>query len=117
MIIPGDRAADKLPLPKERGLRPQDPKSAEFPLRTLSAIVESRYYSPFLLFVCSCVEKYLEGVFDEDTDLRAYAEDIAVAPTEFSMRTGRSSLRRRIFGKNKPLTEGLSPYILWVSDE
>lgn len=76
MIIPGDWAAEKLPLPRSSG---RERKGAEFPLRTLAAIVDSAYYSPFLLFVCSCVEKYLESVFDSDRELVEYAEGIISA--------------------------------------
>jgi HD superfamily phosphohydrolase len=74
MIIPGDLAAEKLPLPKGPG---NDAKTSDFPLRTLAAIVDSAYYSPFLLFVCSCVEKYLQGVFDTSAELCRYAQRIA----------------------------------------
>jgi len=74
MIIPGDWAAEKLPLPNDSS---SGTRSADFSLRTLAAIVDSAYYSPFLLFVCSCVEKYLEGVFDTCAELGHYAQAIA----------------------------------------
>lgn len=70
VIIPGDWAYEKLSL-----VKPQD-GDIDFPLRTLAAIVDSAYYSPFLLFACSCVEKYLEGYFDTDADLCSYAKEI-----------------------------------------
>jgi|GEM_PF-1035348 len=71
VIIPGDWADEKLSL-----IKPQD-SDDDFPLRTLATIVDSAYYSPFLLFACSCVEKYLEGVFDTDADVWSYADKIA----------------------------------------
>jgi hypothetical protein len=74
MVIPGDWAADKLPLSTQND---ESTASGDFPLRTLAAIVDSAYYSPFLLFVCSCVEKHLEGIFDTDTDLCSYAEGVS----------------------------------------
>src|SRR5438552_14884076 len=70
VIIPGDWAYEKLSL-----VKPQD-TDPDFPLRTLAAIVDSAYYSPFLLFVCSCVEKYLEGIFDTDAELCSFANKI-----------------------------------------
>jgi hypothetical protein len=74
MIIPGDWAAERLPLPHLSG---RDANNVEFSLRSLAAIVDSAFYSPFLLFVSFCVEKYLEGSFDTDTELCAYIESIA----------------------------------------
>lgn len=74
MIIPGDWAVEKLPLPND----PSDgTKRADFCLRTLAAIVDSPYYSPFLLFACSCVEKYLQGVFDTCAELDEYVQAVA----------------------------------------
>jgi HD superfamily phosphohydrolase len=70
VVIPGDWARDKLSL-----VAPQD-SHPDFQLRTLAAIVDSAYYSPFLLFVCSCIEEYLEGIFDTDGDLCKYANRI-----------------------------------------
>ena len=71
VVIPGDWAREKLSL-----VAPQD-SHPDFQLRTLAAIVDSAYYSPFLLFVCSCIEKYLEGIFDTDAELCGYANRIA----------------------------------------
>lgn len=71
VVIPGDWAREKLSL-----VGPQD-SHPDFPLRTLAAIVDSAYYSPFLLFVCSCIEKYLEGLFDTDAEMCSYANRIA----------------------------------------
>ena len=70
VVIPGDWAREKLSL-----VGPQDCHQ-DFQLRTLAAIVDSAYYSPFLLFVCSCIEKYLEGIFDTDAELCGYANRI-----------------------------------------
>lgn len=70
VIIPGDWANEKLSLVNHQN------SEADFPLRTLAAIVDSAYYSPFLLFVCSCIEKYLEGVFDNDAEVCSYAKKI-----------------------------------------
>lgn len=64
MIIPGDRAIMRFNFPWLRS-----EKADEFSLRTLAAIVDSRYYSTFLLFATCCVEKYLEGVFETIDDL------------------------------------------------
>lgn len=69
MIIPGDRAVLRLQLP-----RGDSEDENEFPLRTFAALIDSAYYSPFLLFACWCVEKYLEGVFDSANELVSYAE-------------------------------------------
>jgi HD superfamily phosphohydrolase len=77
VIIPGDWAKDKLGLPQPPA---GNEEFRDFPLRTLATIVDSAYYSPFLMFACSCVEKYVEGVFDTDADLWNYADKIA-APT------------------------------------
>jgi len=74
VIIPGNWAGEKLSLPEARGW---GDRADDFPLRTLAAIVDSAYYSPFLLFACSCVEKYLQGVFDTDLDLCHYIQRIS----------------------------------------
>jgi len=78
VVIPGDWAREKLSL-----VAPQD-SHPDFQLRTLAAIVDSAYYSPFLLFVCACIEKYLEGIFDTDSELCSYANRISSdeAPTD-----------------------------------
>jgi HD superfamily phosphohydrolase len=73
VIIPGDWAEKQLSLHKVSNCDP------DFPLRTLAALVDSAYFSPFLLFACSCVEKYLEGIFDTDDDICSFAERIAAA--------------------------------------
>jgi HD superfamily phosphohydrolase len=75
MVIPGDRAVLRLQLPHEENAEDTN----DFPLRTFAALIDSAYYSPFLLFVCSCVETYLEGVFDEVTDLLTYAQQSIAA--------------------------------------
>jgi HD superfamily phosphohydrolase len=75
VIIPGDWAYEKLSLVKPPN------SERDFPLRTLAAILDSAYYSPFLLFVCSCIEKYLEGVFDTDIELCSYANKIGNGET------------------------------------
>lgn len=69
MIIPGDRAARRLPSAGQVGVG-----RSEFFLRTLAAIVESPLYSPFLLFVSACVEKYLQGAIGSDHDVCEYAK-------------------------------------------
>ena len=65
MIIPGDWAVKKLQLPRGPG---HNTDGDEFSLRSLAAIVDSAFYSPFLLFVCFCIEKYLLN-FPEAMDL------------------------------------------------
>lgn len=70
MIIPGDRAAKRFEIGKSD--TPLDP--TEFCLRTLATIVDSRYYSPFLLFVCACMEKMLQGIFQDDAEVCQYAK-------------------------------------------
>ena len=74
VIIPGNWVAERLYLPEAPG---RHQKAGDFPLRTLAAIVDSAYYSPFLLFACACVEKYLQGVFDTDSDLCSYVQKIS----------------------------------------
>ncbi|MFL5245999.1 MAG: hypothetical protein ACJ8FY_28345 [Gemmataceae bacterium] len=62
MMIPGDLAARHLsPNGKE--------EQAEHNLRTLATLIDSLYYSPFLLFVSAAVEKLLQGVFETDEEL------------------------------------------------
>lgn len=77
MLIPGDRALAHFQFPTRWG-----PKPEEFRLRTLAAIIDSEYYSRFLLFVCLCVEKYLEGVFDRLDDLLEDIKKNVIAPEE-----------------------------------
>ena len=73
MIIPGDRAANHI-----AAMGKAEPNSSdnEHRLRTFATILESAYYSPFLLFVSACVEKYLQGYFDSDTDVAKYGAAI-----------------------------------------
>jgi len=80
LIIPGDRAVEHFQLPKRGGSAIND--SEEFQLRTLAAVIDSEHYSSFLLFVCSCIEKYLEGVFDSVSDLCKYAKGIGDANSQ-----------------------------------
>lgn len=81
IIIPGDRAnafdfsgwqSNKLGKSESEYLA----EKTEYNLRTLATIIDSTYYSPFLLFVSACVEKYLQGVFDTDDDLCDYTQKI-----------------------------------------
>ena len=76
LIIPGDRAVNHLHFLKQRNGGSKVNDADEFQLRTLAAIIDSRYFSSFLLFVCSCIEKYLEGVFDSVTELCKYAREV-----------------------------------------
>jgi HD superfamily phosphohydrolase len=72
LIIPGDRAAERFNIRGGQG-------ESEHCLRTLGALLDSPYYSSFLLFVCTCIEEFLTGRFDTDVDLlrevRALADD------------------------------------------
>ena len=64
MIVPGDRAEShftKLPQGNKE-LAPT--RRTEYNLRTLATLVDSPYYSRFLLFVSACIERYLQGLFD-----------------------------------------------------
>ncbi len=76
LIIPGDRAVLHFQLPKHNNDGVAINDGTESQLRALAAVVDSRYYSSFLLFVCSCIEKYLEGVFDDVNHLCKYAKEI-----------------------------------------
>lgn len=58
MVIPGDRVSDL-------DLRPGE-KKLETTLRELAAVVDSRYFSRFLLFVSWCIEQLLEHGFDTE---------------------------------------------------
>ena len=64
MIIPGDRAILRFNFPWIRSER-----ADEFSLRTFAAIVDSPYYSRFLLFATFCIEKYLESIFATPDEL------------------------------------------------
>jgi hypothetical protein len=75
VIVPGNWAKTAFHFNVPKNLA-NTSKEGDFKLRTLAAIVDSAYYSPFLLFVCSCVEKYLTGIFDTDVDVCRYAEEI-----------------------------------------
>jgi len=81
MIIPGDRAFHKSLCPEfpeglTVGTSKGEARKREISLRTLATVVDSAYYSSFLLFVCMIVEKYLEGVFDTDKQATDYAARI-----------------------------------------
>lgn len=73
MIIPGDRAADHFQF---WGWPKDDPRKTEYDLRTLATIIDSAHYSPLLLFVSACVEKYLQGIFATDRELWEYASSV-----------------------------------------
>ncbi len=74
MIIPGDRAAGHFAI---AGGPTDHVRRQEYKLRSLAAIVDSTYYSPFLLFASACVEAYLQGFFDSSNALCDYAQRIA----------------------------------------
>lgn len=59
IMMPGDFAA--------RHFSPSGRK--EHNLRTLATLIDSSYYSPFLLFASAAVEKLLQGVFETDDGL------------------------------------------------
>jgi hypothetical protein len=82
LIIPGDRAVLHFKLPSRGNDGSAANDGDEFQLRTLAAIVDSERYSSFLLFVCSCIEKYLEGVFDSVGSLCKYAKVIGDANSQ-----------------------------------
>lgn len=63
MIIPGHRAAEF----HWDGHR-QDPEQH---LRTLATLIDCAYFSPFLLFVSYCIEKYLQGILDDVCEFAA----------------------------------------------
>jgi len=78
MVVPGDRVVGRLPFRRQQGDNDRDPEKQdrnETFLRTFAATIDSAYYSSFLMFVCHCVEKYLEGFFDDATDLCDFALD------------------------------------------
>jgi len=73
IIIPGDRAGEHFRFSNEPS---NESEKTEFRLRTLATILDSKYYSSFLLFVSACIEKYLQGIFDTDNDFCNYAKKI-----------------------------------------
>ena len=73
VIIPGDRAADYF---KFAGNEDGDGTKTEYRLRTLGAVVDSPYYSQFLLFVSTCIEEYLMGQVDSDGDVLRCAKQL-----------------------------------------
>jgi hypothetical protein len=75
MVVPGDRVVERLPFRRQGGDGADFEKEDrnEVFLRTFASIIDSAYYSPFLLFVCYCVEKYLEGFFDQAAELCDFA--------------------------------------------
>src|SRR6266568_18202 len=82
MIIPGDRAFHKKLCPEPAALGASDNEHRirnDLCLRTLATVVDSTYYSSFLLFVCMIVEKYLDGTFDTDEEAFVYAARISAA--------------------------------------
>lgn len=66
MIIPGDRAAGHFTFPEDQW---QHMKANEYCLRTMAMIIDSPYYSPYLLYVSACIEKFLQGIYDSRLDL------------------------------------------------
>lgn len=70
LIIPGYQAADYLKEPDTELTH----KDVERILRTIAMIIDSRYYSRFLLFVSACIEKYLQGMFHSREDLCRHVE-------------------------------------------
>ncbi len=100
VIIPGDWASDKLGLPQ---LPAGNDDFRDFPLRTLATIVDSAYYSPFLMFACACVEKYVEGVFDTATELWSYTDKIAALEgSDESLEKARNLIPSRIITWTAP---------------
>ncbi len=80
MIVPGDRAFHKKLCPEPTSLGSSDNehrRRIDLCLRILATVVDSPYYSSFLLFVCMTVEKYLDGTFDTDQQVSAYAARIS----------------------------------------
>ncbi|MFO0968498.1 MAG: HD domain-containing protein [Gemmataceae bacterium] len=76
MIIPGDRAAKRFTI---QGAKSKTRLTeSEFSLRTLAALVDSTYYSRFLLFVSALMEKLLQGGFEGDNDMCQYVTDHVV---------------------------------------
>ncbi|MBI5818053.1 MAG: HD domain-containing protein [Verrucomicrobia bacterium] len=77
MIVSNERAGEVLEF-QGRTVSPQqtNKEDSEFLLRILGALVDSTYYSPFLLFVSACVEKYLDGVFDDDLAVCNHVDQI-----------------------------------------
>ncbi len=71
LIIPGDRAAGHF---WQASGSKDDSVNNEYNLRSLATILDSRYYSAFLLFVCACIEKFLQGAFSSDEALCAFAQ-------------------------------------------
>jgi hypothetical protein len=66
VIIPGDRAATHFKF-SSRDIDAR--RGREFNLQTLGAIVDSTFYSAFLLFVSSCIEDLLVGVIPSEQEL------------------------------------------------
>ena len=70
MIIPGDVAVGRM-------LGLEQVGSNEIPLRKLAAIVDSRLFSPFFLFLSNVVQDYLQHGYQEEGELWKYIEKIA----------------------------------------
>lgn len=73
LIIPGDRAAERSSDFHKGGNAGEDcpeMNRTEYKLRTLATIVDSPYYSRFLLFVSASIERYLQGLFNTREELR-----------------------------------------------
>ena len=70
MIIPGDVAVKRM-------LGLDHVESNEIPLRKLAAIVDSKLFSPFFLFLSNVVQAYLQHGFEEEEILWKYIENIA----------------------------------------
>ncbi len=80
MIIPGDRLAATFIDGTSR--HTDNVSEWENGLRLFAALVDCAMYSPFLLYVSSCVEALLRGSFEQDTALSAYSKRIAEESTD-----------------------------------
>jgi HD superfamily phosphohydrolase len=74
LIIPGDRAEKRFQI---RGNKDNSETDTEYRLRTLGALLDSRFYSPFLLFVSTCIEEFLTGLFNDATQILDEARSLA----------------------------------------
>ncbi len=77
VIIPGDRAAEHF---RFAGNKDEKATEQEYFLRTLGAVVDSTYYSRFLLFVSACIEEFLLGLVDSDKEVLQQAKTIVEDP-------------------------------------
>jgi len=51
-------------------------------LRRLAAIVDSRFFSPFFLFISACVEEYLEHALDSVEEVKGFISKVAAAKSD-----------------------------------